>query len=84
MTYPVTIVLDRYGGTYSGGEWIAWPLAPEDVPGEPSGDDGAAIVFWSGRRTHPCGRGSTPNEALANLETKPLAADEVAVDWNPT
>jgi hypothetical protein len=82
-TYPVTIVLDRYGGTYSGGAWIAWPLLPEDIPGEPTGDDTAAIVFWSNPRIHSCGRGSTPNEALANLEAAPLKPHERAVDWDP-
>ena len=45
---------------------------PEDVPREPEGDDSAAIVFWSGERKYPCGRGSTPNEALATLDSAPL------------
>ena len=81
MAYPVTIVMDRYGGSYSGGAWIAWPLYPEDVPREPEGDDSAAIVFWSGERKYPCGRGSTPNEALATLDSAPLQPQENALAW---
>jgi hypothetical protein len=80
MLYPVTIVMDRYSGTYSGGAWIAWPLYPEDVPGEPKADDGTAIVL-SGERKRPCGRGSTPNEALANLESAPLQPHQNAARW---
>src|SRR5260370_17595963 len=32
---PVTITPDRYGGTYSGGAWLAFPLPPFEVPDGP-------------------------------------------------
>lgn len=67
MPYPVTIVMDRYGGTYSGGVWIAWPLCAEDVPPEPASDDVTAMTFWGEAKEYPFGRGATPNEALADL-----------------
>ena len=30
--YPITIITDRYTGTYSGGEWTAWALDPDNLP----------------------------------------------------
>ena len=32
--YPITILTDRYGGTYSGGGWLAFNLPPEEIPFE--------------------------------------------------
>jgi hypothetical protein len=81
MTYPVTIVLDRYGGVYSGGKWIAWALYPEDVPHEPGEDDSTALAFWHNERKHPCGRGVTPDAALANIRAAPLNPTDCAVEW---
>lgn len=30
--WPTTVVRDRYGGVYSGGTWVAFPLRSESVP----------------------------------------------------
>lgn len=64
---PVTITPDRYGGTYSGGCWLAFPLDPSAVPGDPSGDDLAAVSWWSELGDLPVGRGDTPDQAYADL-----------------
>ncbi len=64
---PVTIIPDRYGGTYSGGPWLAFPLEPSDVPGEASGDDITAVTWWDKAADMPIGRGDTPDHAHADL-----------------
>ena len=47
LVYPVTILRDRYMGTYSGAEWTAWNLEFGQMPiGAQSSDDMAA-EFWS-------------------------------------
>ena len=44
--YPITIVKDRYTGTYSEGEWIAFGLDPAAIPTEPFEDDVTAAGYW--------------------------------------
>ena len=44
--YPLTIVHDRYNGCYSGGEFTAWNLYPQDVPEEIDSDDVNCCVFF--------------------------------------
>ena len=70
--YPVTIVMDRYTGTYSGGLWLALQCNADEIPDEIGGDDGDENNFW---RAHddmklPIGKGNTPNEALDDLKQK--------------
>jgi hypothetical protein len=64
---PMSVVPDRYGGTYSKRKpWLAFPCDPWDVPREPFEDDTTAREWW-GRVDVPIGGGSTPNEACLNL-----------------
>ena len=68
--WPTSIVRDRYGGIYSGGVWVAWPLSPSDLPTEPSDEDVPCRAFWLEHRsapTVPVGLGDTPDEALSQL-----------------
>jgi hypothetical protein len=70
--YPVTIVMDRYMGTYSGAQWLALNLDPCDIPDEIGGDDPTETIFW---REHddmklPVGKGNNPDEAIADLKEK--------------
>jgi hypothetical protein len=65
--HPVTIVDDRYGGTYSGGRWCAFPSNPQDVPPDPSWDDSSAAGWWADAEGLPVGRGDTPDLAYADL-----------------
>ena len=44
--YPLTVAKDRYSGAYSGGEWLAFPLDPAEVPEEPWHDDVSAAGYW--------------------------------------
>lgn len=64
--YPLTITADRYGGTYSGAPWLAFPDEPGDVPADVFGEDGECAMFWSAYK-YPVGKGSTPQEANEDL-----------------
>lgn len=79
--YPITILQDRYGGTYAGGEWIA-VAESFDVPGDSAGhldlvragafgSDREAADFWDRYEEAPwVATGPTPNRALAALLDK--------------
>jgi hypothetical protein len=64
---PVTITPDRYGGVYSGGTWLAFPLDTAEVPDGPFGGDVVAAAWWDDADDMPVGRGGTPNEAYDDL-----------------
>lgn len=65
--YPVTIIVDRYGGTYSGGDWVALPCYYHQIPDDgPDGDDISCMYFWK-EYDGFCGLGRTPQEAFDNL-----------------
>lgn len=68
--YPVTIVLDRYGGTYSGGKWLA--IQDYQMPEEIGSSDPDEMLFWRSHKDEklPIGRGETPDEALKDLMIK--------------
>ncbi len=66
--WPVTILADRYGGTYSGGAFLAFPVMYQEVPEGAMGGDIECHEFFldADRRTY--GTGRTPDEALADLK----------------
>lgn len=66
MRSPVTVTADRYGGTYSGAPWLAFPQQPGDIPADIFGEDGDCAMFWDGYK-YPVGKGSTPQEAYEDL-----------------
>ena len=76
--WPVGIFEDRYGGVYSGGAWIAMGRCDRVnsrnavFEGCNAGDLEAA-EFWTDERKALTGRGSSPNEALADLNAKATA-----------
>ncbi len=65
--YPLTITKDRYNGLYSGGEYTAWNLEPEEIPPQIFYDDVSCYDFWTNNKV-PVGKGNTPLEAIKNLE----------------
>lgn len=67
--YPTTIVNDRYSGTYSGAEWLAFPLDYWNVPEEVDGGDSECMMFWEDY-DGVVGKGNTPELAMANLVAK--------------
>lgn len=70
--YPCTVVYDRYGGCYSGGQYTAWHCDPWDVPEEIECDDVTCGWFWMRKEEIeiPYGVGNTPDEAALNLAKK--------------
>jgi len=70
MILPVTITPDRYGGTYSGGAWLAFPLDPNTVPGGPFGGDVFANDWWAELGDVPVGRGESPDRAYDDLSRR--------------
>lgn len=74
--YPLTIVLDRYNGTYSGGKYTAWNLDVDEVPASICYDDVACFEFWSRQRStsvtnkYVVGKGETMQEAYNDLKAK--------------
>lgn len=67
--YPITIIADRYNGTYSGGKWTAWNQDFYDIPKEIDGDDVTCFEFWNDNM-EVVGLGNTPEEACLDLITK--------------
>jgi hypothetical protein len=64
--YPLTVVSDRYGGTYSGGNFTAWNLDFDEIPNGINGNDVSCHEFWLDNEI-PVGRGSTIHEAIYDL-----------------
>ena len=65
MIYPLIIVLDRYSGAYSGGEYTAFNL--EYPPKEIYSSDVECMEFWD-TTDLKVGKGNTPEEAINNLK----------------
>lgn len=68
--YPLTIIRDRYGGIYSGGEYTAWNEDFYSLPEEIDGDDVTAARFFYKCDSYCYGTGKTPDEALEDLIRK--------------
>lgn len=67
--YPLTIVKDRYNGTYSKGEYTAWNLNLKDVPQDIEDNDVHCMQFWEDN-TFAVGLGDSANEAAQDLYEK--------------
>ena len=80
--YPVTIFRTRYGGSYEGGEWAAFPLHPVQVPAEPIADDVTCATWWE-QFAYAVGVGETPGAALADLEAKSATGRRIPYRHRP-
>ena len=68
--WPVTIIEDRYGGTYSGAKWLAFNKYPEEVgSSEAMGDDCSCAEFFADT-DWLIGKGDTPQSAYEDLFAK--------------
>jgi len=78
-----TIINDRYGGSYSGGAWVAFNLEADEVPWEVDGGDDDCDAFWCRTQNniiqkdidhhsseYIIGLGKDPNEAYSDLIAK--------------
>lgn len=72
--YPLTIVMDRYTGVYSGGRFTAWNLNPDEIPEEICWGHSSALEIFrdirNGKRNIVYGIGGTPDEAAMDLYMK--------------
>lgn len=67
--YPLTIVSDRYGGTYSGGDFTTWNMDYYEIQTDPAEDDVTCMMFWV-TTDIVVGRGATPQEAVDDLKRR--------------
>lgn len=72
--YPLTVVMDRYSGVYSGGAFTAWNLDVCDVPYQICSGDNAAMAIFDDLKNGDTGivygAGSTPDAAVKDLWRK--------------
>ena len=64
--YPLTIIRDRYSGSYSGGTYVAFNLEAHKVISKVFGDDCIAMRFWKHFKG-VVGRGGCPDSAVKDL-----------------
>jgi hypothetical protein len=71
--YPLCVIKDRYGGTYSGGEYTAWCCGVGYIPDGVFEDDITCGSTWGGLKEArkkgeaAYGIGETPDDALRDL-----------------
>ena len=68
--YPLTIILDRYDGAYSGGKYLAFNEDYVDIPPSINGTDTQCKEFWDTHKDYLVGRGETIVEARIDLTVK--------------
>lgn len=72
--YPLTIIKDRYNGTYSGYKYLAFNQTEDKIPKEIFGDDVECGHIWgqikSGNILIDYGAGATPDTAFLDLWLK--------------
>ena len=67
--YPLTIVADRYTGSYSKGVFTAWNLQCNKIPDAIDDSDIECMNFWDDNKIK-VGLGKTPTEAMEDLRNK--------------
>lgn len=69
--HPLTIVRDRYCGTYSGALFTAWNMDADDVPVDINCGDCSCDRFWKEKSAgYPVGKGATIQEAVDDLKNQ--------------
>ena len=67
--YPLTIITDRYDGTYSGSKVLAFNMDYYELPEDIDGDDVTCAEFFH-KTQIVYGKGDTPLEAYRDLILK--------------
>ena len=79
--YPLTVVIDRYSGIYSGGYFTAWNKYPQEIPSRIDDSDDIAMAFWDNYRKKEetlkdgyqmVGFGETADAAIKDLIAKQI------------
>ena len=79
VKYPLTIICDRYDGTYSGAKWLAFPRLHDQIPMDVDGDDLKCKYFWE-NYLEPVGKGAYANDAVADLIKQMMEKTEKSED----
>lgn len=66
VQYPLTVICDRYDGTYSGAKWLAFPLDYDMIPKGVDASDPECAQFWKNYK-EPVGRGVYASDAVVDL-----------------
>ena len=96
---PVTVIEDRYCGTYIGwhlnrdGKYVAWHCSEDQVPDAPFRDDNSASDFWAWVKeigfvvgvgdTEEAARADLLREIEANPDYDPAKLPRYLGDWRP-
>ena len=67
--YPLTVIADRYNGTYSGGKFLAFPREFNEIEDEVGGSDPECMIYWH-EFDDFVGKGNTIEEAINDLRYK--------------
>jgi len=77
IPYPFTLIMDRYGGTYSGGKFLAMNQFYDEIDTSIGSCDSEEMIFWNEfKQGEPIGflrdkmyigKGNTPQEAINDL-----------------
>lgn len=71
---PILVISDRYGGAYSGGDWVAFGRGDVDIVKaslERVWDgDVECRFFWTDEMKAVTGQGETPCEAVSKLKRR--------------
>lgn len=75
--YPFILTQDRYGGTYSGGIWLAsFGVFMEEYERGPRGDDGDAVSYWANPGLICAGK--TPAHAICLAALRVVNRENIA------
>lgn len=67
--YPLTIVTDRYNGTYSGAKFLAFPREFNEIEDDVCGSDPECMTYWYNFDDF-VGKGATIQEAVSDLRLR--------------
>ena len=71
--YPLTIIVDRYSGSYSGAKYLAFNMYNDCLPSSIGSGDSDEMNFWDSyndndkNKRFPIGRSNNPNSAVMDL-----------------
>ena len=69
--YPLTIIKDRYNGSYSKGKYLAFNLDQWDIDDAIGGSDTDEMNYWDVRdSSNMVGKGDTIEQSVLNLLEK--------------
>lgn len=84
FVYPITILADRYGGSYSRAKWTAWTCEPENIPEDAQAGDTDCASFWERHREGESFDDKLKEQIIDNLPRHELAPWEYTIGLGKT